>query len=198
LAAAMILQPSLRAEIDLQDVLGASFTIGDIIVGQTTLTPAYAVETWYHYSREDSYSTLKRVKRARVTGAHFYYTKTQTPSAVTESTAAFSVDTVNRITRHCEYDYGNFVVKTALVEYHTEFVWMQKVEQTGMIVDEGPWTVWLKTSGAKVGGCDPRTPVSTYFWASASIGKSGGQVVILGNPNCTLDYPFYLAGDFYK
>jgi hypothetical protein len=141
---------------------------------------------------------MKKYKRDRITGTRFYHSKDQTPTSVTESSDAFPIDTVNRINRHCEYDYGSFVVTTALVEYHTEVVWMDKVVHTGLIIDHGPWTVWLKTAGQKVGGCDPRTPYSTYFWTDATVGPSGQQVVILGNPNCTLDYPFYLAGDFYK
>jgi hypothetical protein len=91
---------------------------------------------------------------------------------------------------------GNVAIDTTL-ETHTEWVWMAKVEQTGFWPDDGPWTVWLKTSGYRT-GCNPRPPVEVYYWVDASIGKSGGETVSLGVPNCILNYPFYLANDFYK
>lgn len=62
----------------------------------------------------------------------------------------------------------------------------------------GPWTVYLKTGGYKISACDPTPRTWSYFWAPVTLGRSGHQIVSLGSPNALLDYPFYLAKDFYK
>jgi hypothetical protein len=191
LAATMLIPPSARAGIGLGEVWGTAWTIGNIIVGEVTLTPAYAVENWQRYVKEDPSSQTQKLRRSRVTGAYFYYTKVVHPGSATENEDAFVLDSISVINNNC-------TAGTSFVETHNEFIWMAKVEERGMISSDGPWTVWLKTAGQKIGRCVVRTPVDTYFWANASIGKSGGQKVTLGQRNCTLNYPFYLASDFYK
>ncbi len=85
-----------------------------------------------------------------------------------------------------------------VLETHKEWVWLAKVDQTGLWPDDGPWTVWLKTAGYKTGCNRPPPQADYYFWVPASVSKSGGQLVSLGTPNCILSYPFYLAHEFYK
>lgn len=200
LSATVVVHAAARAEVGLGEIWGTAWTIGNVIVGETTLTPAYAVEYWYYYFREQSSSYTKRVTRSRITGEYFYYSKFQSGSTVFESTEPFLLNGVRVLNVNCSWDSGNGQIGTSSnVEIHKEWVWMAKVEQTGLWPDNGPWTVWLKTSGQKnVSGCRTVNPVGTYFWNSASIGKTGGQSITLGTPNCTLDYPFYLANDFYK
>ncbi len=88
----------------------------------------------------------------------------------------------------------NITVQTA-----TEVVWLDHVVKTGLWPDDGPWTVFLKTGGYHT-SCSGPTPTSNYyFWVPASIAQGSGYVTVsLGTPNCILNYPFYLANDFYK
>ena len=63
---------------------------------------------------------------------------------------------------------------------------------------DNAWKVWLKTSGQKCDCNGPQNNGDYYFWTSASLSKGGHQIVSLGTPNCILNYPFYLAREFYK
>jgi len=190
LSATMLMQPAARSEFTLGDILGMAWKIGEIVVGTKTLTPAYALDTWHHHFTEPGYSATQKVRRARVTGQYFFYTKYHTPSTpVTEHTEAFPVNTVNKLNLKCGL--------STTTETHSEFVWLAKVESTGLWPDNGPWTVWLKTSGNKT-SCNPTNVVALGFWVKASVSQSGGETVSLGNPNCDLNYPFYLASDYYR
>jgi hypothetical protein len=214
----MLSQPSARAEIGFGDILGVAWTIGNAINGGVTLTPAYAVQTWYYRLKgtkqgpakdlvlePDSFSNTKKVKRDRL-GTYFYYSKSESSSSPTvESQDAFPVDHLNKINKVCTCDVfgdGSAITTTTTVETQTELVWMAKVDPIGLWPDDGPWTVWLITEGQKMGSCPctipSRAPVDAPFCVSASIGKSGSQTVSLGYPNCTLNYPFYLGDQFYR
>ena len=201
LAATMLIQLPIRAddpEFPLGKIVGTMFTIGNIIIGEVHLTPAYAIETWYRRERESSSVVTKRVKRDLL-GRYFYHTTIQSSTGTSENNDAFYIGSINKLGIMCQYRQPDgTIVKTETIETHTEWVWMDHFEATGLYNPEGPWTVYLKTGGQKVGRCQPRDPVNTYFWVDAQIGKSGGQSVTIGHPNCTLNFPFYLAHDFYR
>jgi hypothetical protein len=211
---AMMLTQQVRSEISLGVVLGTAWTIGDGIIGETTLTPAYCVTDYtFHfgtYSQTNSdprkynlYGTFKYHRD--LLGNVFYHRSKRIVQGAyyPPSDEPFPVDHVNRLNMTCEgysTNANNEVIKAGsqTVETHSEMVWLDKVESTGLWPDDGPWKVWLKTAGSKAGCSRPASQASYYYWVSASLGKSGHQTVSLGNPNCTLSYPFYLASDFYK
>lgn len=206
LGAAMLTQTSVRAEIGLGEIWGTAWTVKNAIWGETTLTPAYAVETWTYRFKEVGLgpgtdgSITKKMWRNRITGDHIYYTKIQsvTSPVFPESNDPFMMTSINKINMTCKHDVGGGTIVTdTTLETHTEWVWLAKVESTGILPDNGPWTVWLKTSGYGV-GCDPRTPVSRHYWTPATLTKSAGQVVSLGVPSCVMDWPFYVANEFYN
>jgi len=203
----MLTEPA-RAEIGLGDVWGTAWTIGNIIVGETTLTPAYAVKS---YTFHDVLTNSGRIQgdfnvtykaNRDLLGNYFYYSVRQVAGGFyPPSDQPFPVQHINKLNKTCQSHWvaldGTTNVSTSTtLETHTEVVWMAKVEQTGLWPDDGPWTVWLKTAGYKT-GCN-RPSASSYYWTPASIGKSGSDTVSLGTPNAILNYPFYLASDFYK
>jgi len=209
LIALLVLPFGANADVGLGEVLGTAWTIGDAIVGKTTLTPAYAVESYFHrdsgwvtfgvpVSTTVAGSTLTlKLTRSRVTGAYFYYKKIETTAGVSEWTTPFPLNSINKLNMQCTTASLGLTSTTITVDTHTEFVWLAKVESTGLWPDDGPWTVWLKTSGHKTKCVPTNTPPTIKFWIDAKVGKTGGKVVSLGTPNAILDYPFYLANDFY-
>lgn len=198
LGATTLVQPSVRADIAIGDVLGTAWTIGNIIVGETTLTPAYAVDSYFWYFKENVGSTTKKMRRDLL-GNYFYYTKFESPTLPTnENSFIFPIYSLNKLNLTCRYDLGGGnIVTITTIEKHTEWVWLSKVESTGLWPDNGPWTVWLKAGGNHT-SCNPSTPVPLFFWVPATVSKTQGQSVSVGNPDCNLTYPFYLASDFYR
>ena len=214
LGANMMTQPSAHADMTVGEVLGTAWTIGNAIQGETTLYPAYAIKRWYQrkivstqYQFGNQDITYK-VMRDHV-GVYFYNTKTIRGPAdpypnPRVSTNVFPVNSMNKLDVTC-YSYTTnsdstvSVTTNITVQSATEVVWMDHVVQTGLWPDNGPWTVFLKTGGYHT-SCSGPTPTSNYyFWVPASIAQGSGYVTVsLGTPNCILNYPFYLANDFYK
>ena len=79
LGATMLLQPSVQADA-LGMVVGTAWTIGNAIVGTTTLTPAYAVSSWYQRQvistpYQFGNNNVTRKVRRDMFGVYFYDTK---------------------------------------------------------------------------------------------------------------------------
>lgn len=201
-----LLQISAQAEISLGQVWGTAWTIGNIIVGTTTLTPAYKVESydWYYrtggLTQGAEVSVKKKMKWDKVTGLHFFHTKTQpVASPMTETTEPFMINSVNKLNLTCTV--GNIPGQTyeyTITENHSEWVWLAQVETTGFWPDDGPWTVWLKAAGYKTECGNPFAKSDYFFWVPAEVTKTQGKSVSVGKANSILTYPFYLAKDFYK
>ena len=207
----MMLTEPLRAEIGLGDVLGTAWTIGDKMIGETTITPAYAVTDYtlhveiytitnglpkFFYQ----YGTFKYHRN--LLGNVFFHTSAQIIRGVSipASDQPFPIDSVDKMNMTCGgYTTNSNEVRyvgSLQVETHKETVWLAQVVSTGLWPDDRPWKVWLKTAGQKCNCSGPHG--NCYYWTPATVGKSGSEVVSLGTPNCILAYPFYLASEFYK
>ena len=215
LGANLVMQPSAQAQDGLGKVVGTAWTIGNAIVGETTLTPAYAISSWYQHQvvstpYQFGNNNVTRKVRRDMFGVYFYDTKIVIDPAdpfphLRLSTNAFPVDSMNKLNMTCYYldinpitGATNLITNT-IVQTHTEVVWLDTVVRTGLWPDNGPWTVWLKTGGYPTGCSAPPPTPNYYYWVPASIALGGGYVTVsLGTPNCIQNYPFYLASDFYK
>ena len=181
LSAAILLgEISGKASVPIGEIIGTAWTIGDAVVGTTTLTPAYAIESWDYTFKETGLGPpidgkiRSLLRRSRTTGEYLYYRHVLRKNYTNQPiTTAFILNSVNKLNMTCQTPFGAKVLTTTTLETHTEFVWMASVVTTGFWPDNGPWTVWLKTGGNKT-GCNPRPPASLFFWTSASIGRSGG------------------------
>lgn len=203
-----------RAEIGLDDVWGTAWTIGNAIIGETTVTPKYAVTdyTWHSaaYTQTNggpkNYSLYVTRKYHRdLFGQVFYRSSKRIVQGgwYEASSDPFPIEHVNKLNKTCVSYYTNannevYTVGSETIETHKETLWIESVNSTGLWPDNGPWTVWLKTAGSKTSCSGSYNFGNYYFWASATLNKSGHEVVSVGTPDCILNYPFYLTHDFYK
>jgi len=186
------------------------------IVGTTTLTPAYAVNSWYLRSVLSTpepfgnNNVTQKVTRDLL-GNYSYYTKIVITPAMPkpypkpiENNNPFPVTSINKLNMTCSSSNINNLgtielSTTTTVQTETEVVWLDTVVRTGLWPDNGPWTVWLKAGGSKTGCGGPPPSQNNYYWAPATVSLGGGYVTVsVGTPNCILNYPFFLAEDFYK
>jgi hypothetical protein len=163
-------------------IIGTAWTIGNAIVGETTLTPAYAISSWTYRGRSktpfyyDTVDYTQKMKRDRL-GNYFYYTKhvgypLPPPAGPVTSVSndAFPVNSVNKINLSCAFLDNTLPATSTILETHTEVVWLEKVEKTGLWPDDGPWTVWLKTGGSKTSCSGPAANAANYYyWVPATI-----------------------------
>jgi hypothetical protein len=209
LAAVCCLLVNCAKAVGFGDILGTAWTIGDVIIGQTTITPAYRVSYWDYRAkvkntRESGYGHWN-VTRDVVLGQYFYkYSMTATidgQSGSTNSHEPFPVDFIGR------WNYQrSAALKTGwgtaayVLDYKTT-IWLESVVRTGLWPDRGPWTVWLKTTGTPFrfnwGSSQIENESARNYWGSVSLAESGHQTLAIGSPTCTLEYPFALGGDFY-
>lgn len=207
MVAGVLIQPlsHARAEgIGLGDIVGTAWTIGDAIVGETTLTPAYSINMWDWTFRArgtntDMYAHY-HVRQSLVTKAYFYTWSFRDRSFSTNGTQPFSVDSVDRVNWHC---LNHWPEPEGLLEQgtqtHTILVWLAKVEHTGLWPDHGPWQVWVKTRGRQVPS-DCRgivDPSQRNYWAGASLYESGSETVTIGALSCHLEYPYAMGETWY-
>jgi hypothetical protein len=148
-------------------ILGTAWTIGNAIIGETTLTPAYAVSSWtyrsrtttaFYYANSDVTETMNR----DLLGNYFYYTKSvnwpysSTAAVTSVSSNAFPVNSMNKLNLSCVSNYNTLPATSTLLQTHKEVVWLEKVERTGLWPDDGPWTVWLKRADPQPIAAAPR------------------------------------------
>ena len=211
LGATVLMQPSAQAEMTVGEILGTAWTIGNEIVGETTLYPAYAINRWYQRSvistpyQFGNLDVTYQVNRDRL-GMYFYHTKIVRDQAdpfpnPRTSTNAFPVNSMNKLNMTC-YSYTTNsdstvnVTTNITVQTASEVVWLDHVVKTGLWPDDGPWTVWLKTGGNHTSCSGPTPTKNYYFWVPASVSQGGGYVTVsLGTANCILNYPFYLTSN---
>ena len=187
---AMMLADPLRAEISFGDVWGTAWTIGNVITGETTITPKYAVTDWtshidIHWTTNGQgkwffqYGTYKYHRD--LLGNVSYRTSAQIirGATVPPSNAPFPIESVNQMNMTCDgystnANTGEVIHSTSVqLESHKETMWLDSVTSTGLWPEDGPWTVWLKTSGQKCNCNGPRNIPNYYFWTSASLSKGG-------------------------
>lgn len=201
-----------KAEISPGEVWGVAWTIGNAIVGTTTLTPATMVDTYHRVYQVKNISngrttmTKNKLKLDFVTKAYFYNSESIAIDGTrTTSTAPFMLTGIHQM----NYDVDvhgistNILIRTETnVQKVTMRVWLAKVEKTGLWPDDGPWTVYVKTTGHKglfpIKRYFPQEGPEINFWAPASLRQAGSQVVTLGTPTCFLAYPPYCGEQFYN
>ena len=205
LGATVLMQIPAQAQIGIGDVLGTAWTVKNAVAGETTLTPAYAVVS-YTYRQivtglgSNGDMNVTRLMQRDFVGQYFYRSKAVDDAGnVTLSTNVFPINSLNQIGKTCVQVYGDKLGTNWVLETHTETVWMASAISTGLLPDNGPWTVWLKASGYKTTVCDAPPPATGWsFYTPADIGRSGHTNILLGLPNCILNYPFYLSKEYYR
>ena len=132
----MLLTDTVRAEVALGEVVGQAWTIGTAIAGETTITPAYAVNSYfYHYAVTNTPTGLRdcsvtyKVDRD-LFGNYFYSTVSSMAGSKPFSTnKPFPVNRLNKMNMTCRTPWidgsgkTNYYV-TKYFETQTEVVWM--------------------------------------------------------------------------
>ena len=192
----------------LSEVWGTAWTVGNAIVGEVTITPAYAVKDWDYMFRAKWYhppagTGINRYKArlSLVTKQYFYTTDCKWPTYSTNHTQPFPVNSVDRFNGTCQFRDPEPDVDESWTCDHNVAVWAASVARTGLFAGDGPWQVYVKTTGNKLTksstACFFKPSALMNFWGRAQISETGHQVITIGNPNCALAYPYALAREFY-
>lgn len=144
-------------EISLGQIYGTAKTIGDAIVGETTITPAYALfKDDYRWAVDTETFTehiSDSIRRSMVTGTYFYsrsYVFRATWGASSHSsTAPFPLNGVGRLNFSTYEEYDPVLnlgpSSSKILENFSLAVWIASIKHTGLWPpNRGPYETYVK------------------------------------------------------
>jgi hypothetical protein len=191
------------------DYIGIAEKIGNIIFGETTVTPSYSLYTWDYFDRINMidygryWSSRLSYKFNIISGAKFYTDhETSWPDYDTTSNSQFWIPNIALAIYGCNQDPADYAyngIMEAAAESYT-MVMTCGVVTTGMSPPTGPFPVCFKTSGTKLAQTCTSTNAgwSPNFRQEFNVMPYGHVTGVVGYPSFDFAWPFQCwSGDIY-
>jgi hypothetical protein len=204
--AALVFGSTSKSFADLS-IIGIAQTLGNIIFGETTVTPSYSLYTWdysfnwklpTYVAYSGHYSKLRQKVRYDIpTGTYFYssFTDFDGMGSISNNTA-FMIPSIALQNYSC-YLTNNV---TTIAQSYT-VVLTCSVASSGLAPPSGPFNICLKTVGTKLQkSCSDTNFGSTREFRKAFSAMPYGYVTgCVGFPNYSFAYPFQCwVGSVYQ
>jgi hypothetical protein len=190
----LLSMPLMKSRAGDLSIVGITTKVGDIVFGQTTVTPSYQLYTWdaswkvKNYNGYDG-SARRRFKYDPRTQTGFFETITVVgTNAPTSSNASFMTDTIALQNFDCTSEPIGFVRST----FSYSIMMTCTTTTSGMSPPTGPFDISFKTMGTSLAqNCDPFTSTSREFRKSFKVSPFQGYVTgRVGVPNYSFAWPF--------
>lgn len=203
---ALVIGPASRSFGDLS-IIGIAETLGNIVFGETTVTPSYSLYTWdYSFNWQlptyvaysGHYSKLRLKVRYDIPTATYFY------SSFTDfdGMGSISNNTPFMVSSIALQNYSCYLPNNVtLTAQSYSIVATCSVASTGLAPPTGPFDISFKTVGTAVqSSCnDTNTGWTREFRKSYSVMPYGYVTGRVGVPNFSFAYPFQCwAGYIYQ